>query len=110
MEKVVTFWSYLQATFLIPAVIVLATIFFYVGANALFKGVIKVIRSSIKEINVQYELMIWPFRLLVSLIALPLLLYYVPLTAVTRDVLHHTLLIISITGITWFMMRLFLLF
>jgi len=93
-----------------PVIIALSTIIFFVGANTLFKRVIKLIRSSIKEINVHYELMVWPFRLLVSLIALPLLLHYVPLAPDTRDVLHHTLLIIAIVGIAWFMMRLFLLF
>ena len=110
MERIITFWSYLQGTFLIPALVVVSTILFYVGANALFKIVIKVIRSSIKGINVHYELMVWPFRLLVSLIAIPLLLHYIPLQQDTREVFHHTLLIIAIIGITWFMMRLFLLF
>jgi len=95
---------------LIPALIVLSTILFYLGTNSLFKIVVKAIRSLIKETSVAYELMVWPFRLLVSVIALSLLLHYMPVIPAARDFLKHTLLIITIIGIVWFVMRLFLLF
>jgi small-conductance mechanosensitive channel len=110
METIVRYWNNLQGIYLIPVVIFLSTIVFYIVANSLFKIVIKIIRSSIREIYVHYELMVWPFRLLVSLIALPLLLHYLPLTPDTRDLFNHSLLIIAIIGATWFIMRLFLLF
>ena len=95
---------------MIPALIVLSTILFYLGTNSLFKIVVKAIRSLIKETSVAYELMVWPFRLLVSVIALSLLLHYMPVIPAARDFLKHTLLIITIIGIVWFVMRLFLLF
>ncbi|MCX6178090.1 MAG: mechanosensitive ion channel [Chlorobiales bacterium] len=110
METIIRFWNVLQGTYLIPAIIILSTIVFFVGANALFKIVIKVIRSSIKVNSVSYELMVWPFRLLVSLIVLPFFLHYVPITPDVKEFLKHTLLISSIIGIVWFMMRLFRLF
>ena len=110
METIVRYWNNLQGIYLIPVVIFLSTIVFYIVANSLFKIVIKIIRSSIREIYVHYELMVWPFRLLVSLIALSLLLHYLPHTPDTRDLFNHSLLIIAIIGATWFIMRLFLLF
>ena len=103
-------WSPLQGTYLIPVAIILSTIVFYLAANSLFRIAIKIIRSYIKDTSVSYELMVWPFRLLVSLFALPLLLHYIPLTPDTREFLKHTLLISSIIGIVWFVMRLFRLF
>ena len=110
METIVTFWSYLQGPYLIPVVIVVSTILFYFGANSLFKLVIKFIRSRIKVNSVSYELMVWPFRILVSLIALPLLFHYIQLTPDAREYFKHTLLIGSIIGVVWFIMRLFRLF
>ena len=110
METIMRLWNPLQATYLIPVVIILSTIAFYLAANSLFRIAIKIIRSYIKDTSVSYELMVWPFRLLVSLFALPLLLHYIPLTPDTREFLKHTLLISSIIGIVWFVMRLFRLF
>lgn len=110
METVIKFWDVFQETYLIPAMIILSTIVFYMVANSLFKIVVKAIRSSLKVNSVSYELMVWPFRLLVSIFALPLLLHYVPITPDIREFLKHTLLISSIIGVVWFMMRLFRLF
>jgi small-conductance mechanosensitive channel len=110
METIVTLWSYLQGPYLIPVVIVVSTILFYFGANSLFTLLIKVIRSRIKVNSVSYELMVWPFRILVSLISLPLLFHYIQFTPDTREFLKHTLLIGSIIGVVWFIMRLFRLF
>lgn len=110
MDTILKFWDFPQRTYLIPALIVLSTILFYLGTNSLFKIVVKAIRSLIKETSVAYELMVWPFRLLVSVIALSLLLHYMPVIPAARDFLKHTLLIITIIGIVWFVMRLFLLF
>ena len=110
METIMRLWSPLQGTYLIPVAIILSTIVFYLAANSLFRIAIKIIRSYIKDTSVSYELMVWPFRLLVSLFALPLLLHYIPLTPDTREFLKHTLLISSIIGIVWFVMRLFRLF
>ena len=110
METIVAFWSYLQGPYLIPAIIVVSTILFYLAANALFRIVIKAVRSRIKVNSVPYELMVWPFRILVSLIALPLLLHNVSVTPDTREFLKHSFLIGSIIGVVWFIMRLFRLF
>ena len=110
METIMRLWSPLQGTYLIPVAIILSTIVSYLAANSLFRIAIKIIRSYIKDTSVSYELMVWPFRLLVSLFALPLLLHYIPLTPDTREFLKHTLLISSIIGIVWFVMRLFRLF
>ena len=110
METVIKFWNVLQETNLIPAIIILSAIVFYMVANFLFKIVIKTIRSSLKETSVSYELMVWPFRLLVSLFALPLFFHYLPITPDIKEFLKHTLLISTIIGVVWFMMRLFRLF
>ena len=110
MESFLSLWSFPQGTYLIPAIIVLSAILFFVAANSLFKVVIRVIRTTIKETGVCYELMVWPFRLLVSIIVLTLLLHYVPVIPEVKEFLKHTLLISAIIGIVWFMMRLFLLF
>ena len=110
MDTIMRLWNLLQGPYLIPVAIILSTIVFYLAANSLFRTAIKIIRSYIKDTSVSYELMVWPFRLLVSLFALPLLLHYIPLTPDTREFLKHTLLISSIIGIVWFVMRLFRLF
>ena len=110
MDTIMRLWNLLQGTYLIPLAIILSTIVFYLVANWLFKIVIKVIRSRIKHTRVSYELMVWPFRILVSLIALPLLLHYIPLTPAAKEFFKHTVLICSIIGFVWFIMRLLRLF
>ncbi len=110
MDTIMRLWNLLQGPYLIPVAIILSTIVFYLVANSLFKIVIKVIRSRIKDTRVSYELMVWPFRILVSLIALPLLLHYIALTPDAKEFFKHTLLIGSIIGFVWFIMRLFRLF
>ena len=110
METIVRVWDSFQGGYLMPAVIVLGAVLFYLGANSLFRKVIAAIRSSIRETSIPYELMILPFRLLVCLIALGLFLHYLPLSVQTLEFFRHTLLILAITGISWFMMRLFMVF
>ena len=100
----------LQGGYLLPAIIVVVALVGYMAANSLFSKAIAAIRFSIRGASIPLELMTWPFRSLVSLIALALLIHYLPLTPDTRDLLRHTLLIIAIIGIAWFIMRLFMVF
>ncbi len=110
MDVIMRLWNLLQGPYLIPVAIILSTIIFYLATNSLFKIVIKVIRSRIKGTLVSYELMVWPFRILVSLFTLPLLFHYIHLTPDVKEFFKHTLLIGSIIGFVWFIMRLFRLF
>ncbi|MEI6758398.1 MAG: mechanosensitive ion channel [Chlorobium sp.] len=106
MDLVVRVWNSLQDGYLISTIIVVFALLFYLGANTLFRKVIAAIRSSIREIAIPLELMVWPFRLLVLLFALAVLIHYLPLSPDNRDIVRHTLLIIAIIGVSWFMMRL----
>ncbi|NTW68238.1 MAG: mechanosensitive ion channel [Chlorobiaceae bacterium] len=111
MDSVAELWNSFQSPYIIPAVIfLLAFIIFYLAANTLFRKLIAAVRSSLKGITIPYELMAWPFRLLVSLIALSALLHSISLSAELHEILRHTLLIIAVIGIAWFMMRLFRVF
>ncbi len=110
MEPTVTFWNLLEGGYLIPALVVLVALIGYLAANSLFSRAIAAIRRSIKGANIPLELMAWPFRSLVSLVALTMLLHAIPFSADTRDLLRHILLIIAIIGIAWFIMRLFMVF
>jgi small-conductance mechanosensitive channel len=106
MDRVVELWSSLQGPYLIPAAIFLLALLFFLGANTLFRKVIAYIRTSIRGISVPYELMAWPFRLLVTLIGLAALLHSIALSTELREILRHTLLIIAVIAVSWFMMRL----
>ncbi len=104
MEMTVSMRDLFQGGYLLPVLAVVAVVL-YLGANSLFSRTLAIIRSSFREVSIPLELMAWPFRLLLSLITLALLLYYVPLPADIRDLLNHTLLITTIIGISWFLMR-----
>ena len=110
METTVSLFDSLQGGYLLPAIIVVVALVGYMAANSLFSKAIAAIRFSIRGASIPLELMTWPFRSLVSLIALAVLIHYLPLTPDTRDLLRHTLLIIAIIGIAWFIMRLFMVF
>lgn len=99
-------WNSPQGVYLIPAIIVVFALLFYVGANSLFRKVIAVIRSSVRDVTIPLELMALPFRVLVSLVGLAILVRYVPVDSAIKDLLHHTLLIFAIFGFSWFVMRL----
>ncbi|MFZ4524323.1 MAG: mechanosensitive ion channel family protein [Chlorobium sp.] len=98
-------WSSPQSVYPMLAIIVLIVLLFYAGANSLFRKVIKVIRSSVRDVTIPLELMAVPFRLLVSLVGLDILVRYVPVDLALKDLLHHTLLILAIIGVSWFIMR-----
>lgn len=106
MDTTVSVWNSPQGGYLIPAIIVLLALLFYVGANSLFGKVIAFVRSSVRDVSMPLELMALPFRVLVSLVGLAILVRYVPLPSDIRDVLYHTLLIFAIIGVSWFIMRL----
>ncbi len=106
MGDTMNLWNLLQAGYLIPLLILLFVLLFYFGANSLFSKLISIVRSAIRGVTVPLELMVMPFRLLVSLIGLAVLVYYLPASPDTRELLDHTLLIITIFGISWFFMRL----
>ncbi|NTU45110.1 MAG: mechanosensitive ion channel [Chlorobiaceae bacterium] len=110
MESVAEFLSLLQGPYLIPAVILLLATLFYLAANTLFRKVIAAVRLSLKGITVPYELMAWPFRMLVTLIALSALLHSIALPAELHEILRHALLIVAVIAVAWFMMRLFRVF
>lgn len=96
----------MQGTYLVPLLIVLLSALFYFLSNSVFKKVIARIRASIKERAVPFELMAWPFRLFTALIGLGALLHYTPLSADLKELLRHALLIVSIIGFAWLLMRL----
>jgi hypothetical protein len=79
--------------------IVVIALLFYVGANSLFSKVIAVVRSSVRDVTLPLELMALPFRLLVSLVGLAILVRYVPVASDIKELLHHTLLIVAIIGL-----------
>ncbi len=106
MDTTVNLWNSPQGVYLIPAIIVVFALLFYVGANSLFRKVIAVIRSSVRDVTIPLELMALPFRVLVSLVGLAILVRYVPVDSAIKDLLHHTLLIFAIFGFSWFVMRL----
>ncbi len=106
MDTTVNLWNSPQGVYLIPAIIVVFALLFYVGANSLFRKVIAVIRSSVRDVTIPLELMALPFRVLVSLVGLAILVRYVPVDLAIKDLLHHTLLILGIIGFSWFVMRL----
>jgi small-conductance mechanosensitive channel len=112
METIESVWNSLQgSSYLLPAIVVVAVaLVSYLAANSLFSKAISAIRSSIRGTAIPLELMAWPFRSLVTIVALAVLLHSLSITAETRELLRHTLLIIAIIGILWFTMRLFRVF
>jgi small-conductance mechanosensitive channel len=110
METTLSSWNLLQDSYLLPAIAVVVALAGYLAANSLFRKAIAAIRASIRDVSIPFELLVWPFRSLLSLIALALLLHALPLTADTGEWLRHTLFIIAIIAISWFIMRLFRLF
>ncbi|MEI6846926.1 MAG: mechanosensitive ion channel domain-containing protein [Chlorobiaceae bacterium] len=110
INTIAEFLRSLHGDNLIPAVILLFAVFFYLGANSLFRKVIAGIRFSLQGISIPYELLALPFRLLITLVGITALLYSVSLPLEFRDILKHILLIIAIIGVSWFMIRLFMIF
>ncbi len=110
MEMSVGLQDFFQGAYLLPVIVVLALLALFLGANSLFRRILTRIRSSIREVSIPLELMAWPFRLLLSLITLALLPSYLPLSVEIRDLLNHTLLIAAIIALTWFFMRICLVF
>ncbi len=109
METTMSLWNSLQGGYLLPVIVFLVALVGYLAANSLFSKAIASIRRSIRA-SIPLELMAWPFRALVTLVALGILLHYLPLLPDTREVLHHTLLIIAIIAVSWFITRLFRVF
>ncbi len=99
-------WNSPQSVYPMLGLIVVIALLFYVGANSLFSKVIAVVRSSVRDVTLPLELMALPFRLLVSLVGLAILVRYVPVASDIKELLHHTLLIVAIIGVSWFLMRL----
>jgi len=100
------FRDFMQGTYLVPLLIMLLSVLFYFLSNSVFKKAIARIRASIKERGVPFELMAWPFRLFTALIGLGALLHYTPLSTDLKELLRHALLIVSIIGFSWLLMRL----
>jgi len=110
METIMGLLDFFQGTYLLPLIVVLALLAFYLGVNSLFRRALTTIRSSIREVSIPLELLAWPFRLLFSLIILALLPSYLPLSGEIRDLLSHTLLIAAILALSWFFMRICMVF
>ena len=98
-------WDALQGVYLIPSLIVLFALLFYFGANSLFVKIVALLRSAIRGFSIPLEIMALPFRLLVSLIGLGILVHYIPLSPAIVELLNHTLLVFAIIGTAWFIMR-----
>ncbi|MEI7933897.1 MAG: mechanosensitive ion channel domain-containing protein [Chlorobiaceae bacterium] len=99
-------WNSPQSVYPALGLIIVIALLFYVGANSLFSKVLAVVRSSVSDITLPLELMALPFRVLVSLVGLAILVRYVPIASDIKELLHHALLIIAIIGVSWFIMRL----
>ncbi len=110
MEMSAGLRDFLQGAYLLPVVVVAVALALYLGANSLFRRTLTRIRSSIREVSIPLELMAWPFRLLLTLLTLAMLPSYLPLSGETRDLLSHTLLIAAIIALTWFLMRICMVF
>ncbi len=80
----------------------------YFGANSLFVKLMSKLRSAINGINIPLELVAWPFRLLVAFLGFALLLRYLPLPSTTTELLNHTLLVLAIAVVGWFVLRTFM--
>lgn len=106
METTMNVWNSPQGGYLLPAIIAVCALLFYMGANSLFGRVIAVVRSSVRDVTMPLELMALPFRALVSLIGVAVFVRSVPVPSDIRDVLYHTLLILAVIGVSWFIMRL----
>jgi small-conductance mechanosensitive channel len=100
-----TLWNSLQGVYLIPSLIVLFALLFYFGANSLFVKLIALLRSAIRGFIIPLELLALPFRLLISLIGVSILLRYLPLSPDVVELCSHALLVLAIVGIAWFVMR-----
>jgi len=98
-------WDALQGVYLIPSLIVLFALLFYFGANSLFVKIVALLRSAIRGFSIPLEIMALPFRLLVSLIGLGILVHYIPLSPAIVELLNHTLLVFAIIGTAWFIIR-----
>ena len=105
MEMSVSLRDWFQGGYLLPVLVVVVAVVIYLVANLLFSRSLARIRSSIRYVSIPLELMAWPFRLLLSLMTLSLLLHYMQLSGDIRDLLNHTLLIATIIEISWFLMR-----
>ncbi len=100
-----TLWNALQGVYLIPSLIVLFALLFYFGANSLFVKIIARLRSAIRGFTIPLEIMALPFRLLVSLIGLAILVHYLSFSPNTLELLNHALLVIAIIGTAWLLLR-----
>jgi small-conductance mechanosensitive channel len=108
MDGALKSWSVLQGGgYLMPALLALAAILLYFGANTVFGRVVRKVRRSVKGTGLPVELVAAPFRLLVELAGISLLLNYLPLPDGLFPVLLHLLLILAIISSAWFMMRMF---
>ncbi len=98
-------WNSLQGVYLIPSLVVLFVLLFYFGANTLFVKIIARIRSAIRGFSIPLEFLALPFRLLAFLIGLAILVQYLPLSPYAAELFRHTLLVLAIIGVSWFMIR-----
>jgi small-conductance mechanosensitive channel len=105
MDTADFFREVMRGTYMVPLLIVLLAALFYVVSNSVFRKVITGIRASIQERGVPFELLVWPFRFFTTLIVLGVFLHYLSLPEGLRELLHHALLVVSIIGFAWLLMR-----
>lgn len=106
MDLQLKIWESLQGGYRMPLLLLVVAVLLYFGANTLFRGIAGRIRRSIRGTGLPIETMAAPFRLLVELFGISLILSYMPLPVGLLPALNHLLLILSITASAWFMMRL----
>ena len=98
-------WNSLQGIYVIPALLLLFALLMYFGANSLFVKLITLLRSAIKGFSIPLELVAWPFRLLVACLGFAVLLHYLPLPLAIIELLNHSLFVLCIVVIGWFVLR-----
>ncbi|MCF8215396.1 MAG: mechanosensitive ion channel family protein [Chlorobium sp.] len=106
MDTAELFRDVMRGTYLVPLLIVLLAVLFYLVSNSVFRKVVGKIRASVKESGIPFDLLVWPFRLFTALIGLGAFLHYIPVSPDLKEPLRHALLIVSILGFGWFLLRL----
>ncbi len=90
----------------LPLLILLSGLLFYLISSAVIKKTAGRIRGSFKNILVPVELLQTPLRILFAVVVLLLLLPHLPLSETPASFLSHALQILTVFAFAWFLLRL----